>query len=278
MPLRSASHGKSRVRVLRLSRDGAMHEAREASVDVTLHGGAERAFTHADNRTAVATDTIRNIVNIVARENVAAPAGVFCQRIAERLLDRYPQIGRVSVRSEETRWIRLDVQGAPHPHAFVLDANGRGVVTLEQSRAGAEMHSGVAGFTFMKTTGSGWADYVLDDYTTLPQTDDRIAATSMDALWLWSALPEDPGAVNAVILRTMLEVFATTYSHSLQDSLRRMAEAALAAVPDVAEIALSCPNKHYLAIDLSRFGVPSDKSVFTPTEEPHGQIECVVRR
>ena len=33
----------------------------------------------------------------------------------------------------------------------------------------------------MKSTASGWVDYVFDEYTTLPPTMDRIAATAMDA-------------------------------------------------------------------------------------------------
>ena len=76
----------------------------------------------------------------------------------------------------------------------------------------------------------------------------------------------------------MLEVFAGTYSHSVQDSLYRMATAALEAVPEIDEVSLACPNKHYLPIDLSRFGLDNENQVFLPTDEPHGQIECVVAR
>jgi urate oxidase len=57
-----------------------------------------------------------------------------------------------------------------------------------------------------------------------------------------------------------------------------MGEAALRAVPEISEISLACPNKHYLPIDLTRFGVSSDNAVFTPTDDPHGQIECVIAR
>jgi urate oxidase len=118
----------------------------------------------------------------------------------------------------------------------------------------------------------------MDDYTTLAETTDRIAATSMTASWLWGELPNDPGAANAAILKAMLEVFAGSYSHGMQDSLYRMGEAALAAVGGITEIAIACPNKHYLPIDLRAFGMTSDNAVFTPTDEPHGQIECTLVR
>jgi urate oxidase len=278
MTLAASSYGKGRVRVMRVNRDPALHEVRELSVNVMLQGGFEEAYTKADNRTVIATDTIKNIVNVVARENVSAASEIFCDRIAQRFLDRYPQVQAVSVATLETRWTRLSVSGTPHRHAFVLDANGHPTVALERSRHGTAIRSGIDGFTFLKSTGSGWADYVIDEYTTLPETHDRIAATSMKAEWLWSSWPEDPRAANDLILSTMLEVFATTYSHSVQDSLYRMGEAALQAVPGIGEISLSCPNKHYVPINLASFGMNGDNLVFTPTDEPHGQIECTVRR
>ena len=56
----------------------------------------------------------------------------------------------------------------------------------------------------------------------------------MEATWRWRGTPVDYPAANARLLDTMLEVFATTYSHSVQDSLYRMGLAALDAVPDIA--------------------------------------------
>ena len=72
--------------------------------------------------------------------------------------------------------------------------------------------------------------------------------------------------------------FAGTYSNSVQDSLYRMGEAALAAVPEISEISLACPNKHYILMSLKPFGIENRNQVFLPTDEPHGQIECTVAR
>jgi len=38
--------------------------------------------------------------------------------------------------------------------------------------------SGLAGYTFMKSTASGWEGYVIDEYTTLPETRDRLSANN----------------------------------------------------------------------------------------------------
>jgi urate oxidase len=198
--------------------------------------------------------------------------------VAQRLLDLYEQVDAVDVTALETRWSRLPVGGAPHGHSFVLDGNGKPLTQVMATRAGMQTTSGISDFTFMKCTQSGWSDFLKDPMTTLPETDDRIAATSMEARWRWQSAPADWEAANATILASMLEVFATTYSHSVQDSLYRMGRAALAAVPELRDISMACPNKHYLLVNLAPFGLDNDNAVFLPTDEPHGQIECTVGR
>ena len=278
MPLISQRHGKSRVRVARVLREGERNEIRELSVQTMVEGAFERSYTEGDNDGVVATDTIKNLTNIVARENLAAGPERFAQALAARLLERYGHVSRASVTCHETRWVRAVIGGVPHPHSFVLDANGRPYARVDAARDRVATVSGMIGYTFMKTTQSGWVGYLKDDVTTLPETTDRIAATAMDATWTWRAEPAEFEAANATILAAMLETFATTYSRGIQDSLYRMGEAALVAVPELATISMACPNKHYLPIDLSRFGLSGDNTVFTPTDEPHGQIECTVGR
>ena len=278
MVLVSNRYGKGRVRVMRINRQGNHNTVREMTLQVILEGAFERAYTQADNRSVIATDTVKNIVNIVARDEVDAEAEAFCGAVAKRFLDKYPQVETVSVAGQETRWDRMVIDGIAHPHGFTLDGNGTPIVRLTQTRTQKTLESGIENFTFMKTTGSGWTNYFMDEFTTLPETTDRIAATSMNAGWLWSGLPADYMLTNEKLLQTMVAVFVTTYSSSVQDSLYRMGEAALAAVPEIAQVSLACPNKHYLPLDLSRFGMSADNMVFTPTEEPHGQIECVVAR
>ena len=279
MPLIHNTYGKGRVRVMRVHRDGDRNEVCELSVHTMLDGDFGASFTAGDNRQVVATDTIKSIAYIVARENMQACAEDYGQALAARFLDRYPQVERARVTLHETRWTRASFGGAPHPHSFVLDANGKPAVQVEAPRDGAmAVTSGIAGYTFMKSTASGWVDYVMDEYTTLPETTDRIAATAMDAHWTWLRPPADYDATNARILATMLEVFATTYSKGVQDSLFRMGEAALAAVPELATIRMACPNKHYIPMRLEPFGLSSDNMVFIATDEPHGQIECAIGR
>ncbi len=59
---------------MRVHRDGDYNEVRELSVQTMLEGDFAAAYTAGDNRSVVATDTIKNIAYIVARENMQACA------------------------------------------------------------------------------------------------------------------------------------------------------------------------------------------------------------
>ena len=278
MTLISNSYGKGRVRVLRLHRDGDQHEVREATVKVMLEGDFAKAFTRADNSTTIATDSIKNIVNMTARDSLRLGNEAFGVAIAKKFLDRYEQVERVSVEIVETQWQRLSFDGQSHGHSFTKIGNGNPVARIRAKRDDIEIESGVEGFTFMKTTGSGWVNYVIDDWTTLAETEDRIAATSMDATWCYSREPSDFSVANSTILQAMLKVFATTYSEGVQDSMHRMGLAALEVVPEISKISMAMPNIHYIPMDLSRFKLDNPGVIFLPTDAPHGQIECTVAR
>ena len=278
MPLIKNRYGKGRVRIMRIHRDGDKQDVSQLSIKAMLEGDFGRAYTEADNSTSTSTDTIKNIVNVVARENTALSTEEFCQVLAKRYLDLYPQASSVSITAHETKWARLAVDGELHPHAFLLDSNGKPTVEIHATRDGTVMSSGLDGFTFMKSTQSGWENYYTDKYSTIQPTSDRICATSMVASWTWSGKPASYPATNKKILDTLLKEFATTYSPSVQNSLYRMGEKVLADVPEISEISMACPNIHYILMNLSAFGLDNNNDVFLPTDEPHGQIECTVGR
>jgi urate oxidase len=278
MHLAKSTYGKGRVRIMRVKRDTDRHEVRELNVKVLLEGDFSASFTSSDNSKVVATDTIKNIVNIVARGQLGTDTEPFAQALAGYFFAHYQHVESVSVTAHETRWDRLVVDGAAHDHAFRMDANGRPVVRLVATRDGESLSSGIEGFTFLKTTESGWVGYWMDEATTLRETTDRIFSTAMDASWRWRGVPENYPAASAKILTAMMDVFATTYSPSVQNSLFLMGSAALEAVPEIADISLACPNKHYIPLNMAPFDLDNPNVVFVPTDEPHGQIECTVAR
>jgi len=278
MILKNFTYGKGRVRVMRVKRDTARHEVLELDAQVMLEGAFSDSFTSSDNSKVIATDTVKNIVNIVAQDNPGLDAEDFAGAVADYFFAHYDHVAGVTVTTHETKWARLVVEGAAHDHAFTLDSNGKPRVQLSATRAGRKMVSGIENFTFLKSTQSGWVGYWMDEATTLKETTDRIFSTAMNANWTWQAAPANYPDANGKILNAMLDVFAGTYSPSVQNSLYLMGSAALEAVPEIAEISLACPNKHYIPINMAPFGRDNPNVVFVPTDEPHGQIECTVAR
>jgi urate oxidase len=57
-----------------------------------------------------------------------------------------------------------------------------------------------------------------------------------------------------------------------------MGRDALAAVPEIVESSLACPDPHYSPIDLPSFGLPNDDIVSLPDDAAQRQIECTVVR
>ena len=76
----------------------------------------------------------------------------------------------------------------------------------------------------------------------------------------------------------MLEAFAAHDSASVQHTLYAMAEAALSACAEIAEITITMPNRHHLLVDLAPFGLDNPNEIFVATDQPFGLIEATVRR
>jgi urate oxidase len=138
--------------------------------------------------------------------------------------------------------------------------------------------SGVRGVLLLKSTASAFKGFPRDEYTTLPETDDRILSTSMDATWTFNEGASDFAISNAAILPALLQTFAGEFSPSVQNTLYLMGQAALVAAPAISSILIAMPNKHYLPINLKPFGLTPANEIFLPTDEPHGQIEACITR
>src|SRR5687767_4120593 len=94
-------YGKSRVRVLKVLRDGARHTIKELDVDVALTGDFETSYTSGDNHLVVATDTMKNTVNVLAHEHLGRETERFAALLAEHFVRKYPQVATASVETRE---------------------------------------------------------------------------------------------------------------------------------------------------------------------------------
>jgi urate oxidase len=282
MKLSQQRYGKARVRVLKVTRRGAKHSVKELEVAVALQGDFEASYTRADNRRVVATDSIKNTVNALAKKKLGAGNEEFGIVLGEHFLATYPQVSRVEITLRERCWERMVVNGRPHAHSFQEKGGARPLATVTATRRGnqieAEVVSGVEDLLILKSTGSGFEKFLRDEFTTLPETKDRILATKLKAAWTYRTKPKRYAATNEKILSAMLATFARNYSPSVQATLFQMGEAALKAAREISKIHLEMPNQHCLLINLAPFGLENRNELFVPTDEPHGQIEGTITR
>jgi urate oxidase len=271
-------YGKARVRVMKILREGPVHTLKDLEVAAFLKGDFASSYTSGDNTKVVATDTIKNTINVFARQHLGPEIERFALILGEHFLTRYEQVHESEIQISERRWERLTVDGQPHPHSFVAGGEGRMFTHVTCNDAAKTVRSGIRNLVILKSTGSGFENYPKDEFTTLPETADRILATSFSATWTFKDQPDHYGRSNEAILGAMLKVFASNYSPSAQTSLFQMGEAALAACREISRLDLAMPNKHCLLINLAPFGLENKNDVFVPTDEPHGDIQATVTR
>src|ERR1700719_1267649 len=244
-------YGKARVRVTKILRDGPIHTLKDLDVAAYLKGDFESSYTSGDNTKVVATDTIKNTINVFTHQHLGLEIQRFALILGEHFLTRYQQVAEAEIQISERQWDRLTVDGAPHPHSFKAGGEGRMLTHVVLSAGGKTVRSGVRDLVILKSTGSGFENYPKDEFTTLPETADRILATSFSATWRFQDQPDRYDRASQAILNAMLKVFANNYSPSAQTTLFQMGEAALAVCPKISKLDLAMPNKHCLLINLA---------------------------
>jgi urate oxidase len=269
-------YGKSQVRLVKLRRSREPHEIVDLTIDVQLEGAFDAVYVDGDNAACLATDTMKNTVYALARQDPIVSVESFGLRLAEHFIGT-PHVARVRLSAVEHRWDRLTVNGRPHPHAFVQPGGEQRTAVVTCDRDRREVVSGLTNLVVLKTTDSAFAGFPRDAFTTLPETTDRILASSVTASWRYASASVD-FFVRDRIRTTLIETFAAHDSRSVQHTLYAMGEAALAACGEIVEITLSLPNRHHLLVDLKPFGLDNPNEIFVAADQPYGVIEATMRR
>lgn len=271
----SARYGKDNVRLYKVVKDEStgVQTVTEMTVTVLLEGAIETSYvpsvlfhppsdipsyTVGNNSVVVATDSMKNTIYIKAKEHPVTPPELFASILGTHFVDYYPHITAANIKIVTHRWTRMTIDGAPHPHSFYRDgAETRVVDAIVTKDHAITLRSGIAGLLVLKSTGSAFHGFVRDEYTTLPEVWDRILSTEVDCGWKWSVFAS-MDAVKAAIPKfdkawgvargITMKTFAMEDSPSVQNTMFKMSEAILEAVPETVEVDYSLPNKHYFEI------------------------------
>ncbi len=265
-------YGKAEVRLVRVVRDTPTHEVADLNVSVALAGDLAAAHVAGDNSGVLPTDSQKNTVYAFAARHGVGEIEDFGLLLARHFVDTQPSITRAVVTIERYPWRRLG------PHSFERAGGEVRTARVTVERDAAWVVSGLIGLVLMNTTDSEFAGFVRDGYTTLPDTSDRVLATSVTAGWRHARPAGDWAASYTAAREALVSAFAGTYSRALQQTLYAMGAAALAARPELAEVRLSLPNRHHFLVDLIPFGLANPGEVFHADDRPYGLIEGTVQR
>jgi urate oxidase len=272
-------YGKSGIRVVKIDRRTDRHGLKDMTVSVMFEGDFDSAHIDGDNSRVLPTDTMKNTVYALAQDHGDRDIEHFALALARHLVHENPQAATVEVAIEEHLWSRITIGGRPQGNAFSRAGAERRTTRVTGTREGKlVVHAGIADLLLMKTAKSGFAGYIRDEFTTLPETRDRLLATSLTANWRYGWIEVPFGVHWQQVRQEIMSAFAEHESRSVQHTLYAMAQAALEQCPAIAEIGFSLPNRHHLLVDLSAFGRTNDNEVFVATEEPFGLIEATVSR
>ncbi|KAK9805934.1 hypothetical protein WJX73_006434 [Symbiochloris irregularis] len=275
-------HGKLRVRLGRTWREGNTHYFSEWNVSTTLVSDMAHAFKTSSNADMTATDTQKNTVYFVAKQcSQRCSPEEYGVALARHFVKTYPKVSKTMVSIEATPWTRVSVAGQAHSHGFTVGGTELRTVYAAVDEAGkVEVVSGFKGLKVLKTTQSGYEDFLKDKYTILKDTKERIVATSITASWRYSGSVAYDAAYETTKSALSDAFFGPAqtgvYSPSVQYTLFQMAKEALKRTPQLDSIFLNMPNIHFIPCNpvTSKF----EDDVYVATSEPSGNIEATITR
>jgi urate oxidase len=275
-------YGKAENRVVRIYRDTPRHEIHDINVSTCLRGDFSAAHLAGDQADVLPTDTQKQTAYAYAKEKGLEQIENYGLALARHFVHDIEPVEAARIEIDEYAWERAVVNGTEHDHTWIR--KGQEVrtaaitVSADKDQAGEWVVGGLKDLIILKSTGSEFAGFLEDQYTTLQPTHDRVMATSLIAQWRFTTVDIDWDTVYAGVKAHLVEQFAVVQSLALQQTLYEMGKAVLQAYPDIAEVRLSAPNKHHFVYDLSPFALENNNEVFNADDRPYGLIQATVTR
>lgn len=267
-----------------------------AELDVRVLGeGFLSAYTEGDNRQVVATDTMKNFIH---RESMAFAGSTlegWLFFIGRRFLEMYPHMERLVVTGRETPFAAAsvaDTEGGWHDSAVLFHRTrgshataSVGVERTEDARiVPSDLRSGRAGLQMIKVSGSSFAAFARDEYTTLPERPDRPLYIHCDIGWRyaeeeWGAAL-DPQPASYVAPEQVADLAATVFdgfvSLSIQHLVHEIGQRMLERWLQLMEVSFEAENRLW---DLSHTSEDDSRiKVYTDPRPPFGRIGLVLKR
>ncbi len=287
-------YGKTRVIFFRLAKRSAPPFAASVTIDVFGERFAA-AYTEGDNREVVATDTMKNFVYATAADFDGGSPEAYVIFLGQRLLQTYPQMERIRVTAHEvpldpahhitpiSRASYSPPSLGPQDESDIVFRLTRGDVVMSEAdfeRRGDTIvttaaRSGIEGIRLLKTTGSSFASFARDEYTSLPDLADRPLTIRMDVYWRYNDPQRVSGRIRSDLVRRALEqTFHEFNSRSIQHLVHVMGTRLLSGFPMLSEVEFAAENHTPDKVADGK----GDVVVFAEPRQTFGKIGLVLRR
>ena len=270
-------YGKGDVIAYRLNRDGEASTGGNpvfgVNVLLLVYGDAFwRTYTEGDNTGLVATDSMKNFIQRETVNFVGNDLEEYCRFLGELFLAKYPQV----------EGLQLSVSEIPYSAvggnvAFTPSGGDVATARLEIDRGGiVEAASGVGGFKLLRLGGSAFRGFVRDEYTTLPDLNNRPLHMWLDVEWTYVTYDAGftRGAATASVRHIVRDVFTAFESGSIQQLIYQMGMRMLREIPAMAEVRLEANNRTWDTI--AERG--EQLGVYTDARPPYGCLGLTLTR
>lgn len=264
-----------------------------ADVTVLAFGDAFwPAYAEGDNAPVVATDSMKNFIQRHAARYEGCTLEGFLEYVGRQLLLTYPQMSAVRLTAHELPFAPVPVPRdggfSPSPVLFERGRGAHAVAEAELDRGPdgevrlASLRGGVAGLHLVKITGNSFTGFVRDEYTTLPEAEDRALFIHLDATWSYAwpedGLGRDPSRYVAApqVAGVVAAVFHELYTRSIQHLLYHAGMRLMERFPQLAEIRLQAENRSW--DEVAQAGGDPPVRVYADPRPPYGIIGLTLRR
>ena len=251
------------------------------------------AYTEGDNSQVIATDTMKNFVLEESVSFEGTTMEGLLHFLAERFIATYPQISVLEMtgRKQPFKAVRVpndNQDGFTDSNVLFSrshDDYGFAVMRFERANDQAKLVShqcGRLGMQLIKVTGSSFAGFEQDKYTTLPPMSDRPLFIFLDVYWQYTEPAKMVGQdlstyIAAEQVRDFVQfVFHDFVSKSIQHLVYEMGQRLLKRFPQMQSVYFGAENRLW---DLAFESEENPKvRVYCDPPPPYGQIKLTLNR
>lgn len=240
------------------------------------------AYTHGDNSQVVATATMTNFALKKALEFQGATLENFLYFLAQQYLAQYSQMESVRLSAKELPFMPQPITSdsgqtiIPSDRLFAPSHDSYAFAQIGMNRSGITEHQcGQLNMKLMKLTGSAFANFLRDEYTTLPQRNDRPLYIYLEMGWRYTDVDDGISDDHSRYIPAqqvhdhVIHTFHDFVSMSIQHLVYEMGIRLLRRFPQMGEVWFKSQNRLW---DTAAESPESDAKVYMDPRPPYGMI------